>query len=88
MNEWIDDIVYTNGTLAIVIRNKFERSMRMELRSCKTLDCLWSVLLDVAYIKDLAFCCCSLNCNGWLVVDYNAERLLHIHNGRENKTSN
>jgi len=52
--------------------------MRMELRSCKTLARLCSLLMDVVYDEDKAFHCCSLDCNGWLVVDYNAERLLHI----------
>ena len=52
--------------------------MRIELRSCKTLDRLWSLPLDVVYNKDLAFRCCSLDCNEWLVADYSAGRLLHI----------
>jgi len=78
MDEWIDDIVYTNETLAVVIRNKVEKSMRMELRSSKTLDRLWSLLLDGVYNQDLAFHCCSLDCDGWLVTDCNAGRLLHI----------
>ncbi len=77
-DEWIDDIGYNNGALAVVIRNKIEQSIRMELRCCKTLDRLWSLLLDIKYNKDIPFRCCSLDCNGWLVADYNARRLLHI----------
>jgi hypothetical protein len=51
--------------------------MRMELRSCKTLDRLWSLALDIAY-KDLVYRCSSLACNEWLMADHNAGRLLHI----------
>jgi len=78
MNECIDDIVYHNETLAVVIRNKVEQTVRMELRCCKTLDCLWSLLLDVIYDVNLAFRCCSLDLHGWLVADHNTKHLLHI----------
>jgi hypothetical protein len=77
-NEFIDDIVYHNETLGLVIRNKIEKSVRMELRSCQSLDRLWSFLLDVVYNKDIPFHCCSLDCNEWLVTDISAGRLLHI----------
>ncbi len=77
-NEFIDDIVYHNETLGLVIRNKIEKSVRMELRSCQSLDRLWSCLLDVVYNKDIPFHCCSLDCNEWLVTDISAGRLLHI----------
>ncbi len=86
-DESIDDMVCNDGILALVIRNGVEQSMRMELRSCKTLDRLWSVLLDIKYDKDTAFRFCSLDCNGWLVADYNAGRLLHItRDGKMNQT--
>jgi hypothetical protein len=78
MDELIDDIVYSNGTLALVIANKVEKSMRIELRSSKTLDRLWSLLLDGVYDADRAFCCCSIDYDGWLVADPNAGRLLHV----------
>jgi hypothetical protein len=77
MDESIHDMVYNNGTLAVVLRKKAEKSIRMELRSCTTLDCLWSLTLDVV-LKEIKFRCCSLTCDEWLMADYNAGRLLHI----------
>jgi hypothetical protein len=77
MDEYIGDMVYNNKTLAVVISNKVNKSIRMELRSCTTLDCLWSLALDVPY-KDLVFHCCSLDFNEWLVAASSAGCLLHI----------
>ena len=70
MDELIHDIVYNNGTLAVVIRNRVEKSIRMELRSSTTLDRLWSLTLDIVYDKDIAFRCCSLTVmNGlWRII--------------------
>jgi hypothetical protein len=79
MDEIIDDIFYSNGTLALVIENKVEKSMRIELRSCKTLDRLWLLLFDGVYnIEDIAFRCCSIDYSGWLVADFITGRLLHV----------
>jgi hypothetical protein len=77
MDELIDAIVFNNETLAVLIRNKVEKSMRMELRSYKTLDRLWSLTLDIAY-KDFASRFGSLDCYEWLVADHSGGRLLHI----------
>ena len=77
MDEYIDDIVYNNQTLAVVISNKVQKSIRMELRSCITLDRFWSLPLDIVYIQE-RFRCCSLTCDDWLVADRNAGRLLYI----------
>jgi hypothetical protein len=77
MDELIDAIVFNNETLAALIRNNVEKSMRMELRSCKTLDRLWSLALDIVF-KDGGYRCCSLDGNEWLVADHSAGRLLHI----------
>lgn len=77
-DEMIDDIVYNNETLALVIRKEIENSVRMELRSCQTLDRLWFLPLNIMYNKDIGISCCSLGYNEWLVVDFNAKSLLHI----------
>jgi hypothetical protein len=77
MAECIDDIVYNNETLAVVISSQVKKSIRMELRSYKTLDRLWSVALNVVW-ENATFRCCSLNCDEWFVADHGAGRLLHI----------
>ena len=86
MNETISDIVYNNERLATVIRNKVETSIRVDLRCCKTLDCLWSLPLDVTYNENYAVRCCSLGYNGWLLGDYNAECFLHVTTDGKLKT--
>ncbi len=77
-DELIHDIDYSNGTLAAVIENKVRKSMRIELRSSKTLVRLWSLLLDDVYNKDMTFRCCSIDYHGWLVADLSTGRLLHV----------
>ena len=77
MDEYIGDMVYNNKRLAVVISNEVQKSIRMELRSCTMLDCLWSLPLDIVYLRG-SFRCCSLTCNGWLVEDHIVGRLLHI----------
>ena len=46
-HEYIDDISYHNGTLALVIKVSSTNTVQFDLRSSTTLDCLWSVPLDV-----------------------------------------
>ncbi len=77
-DESIDDIFSSNETLAVLISNEIEKSVRLELRSRQSLDRLWSCSLDVVYNKDVVFRCCALNSNEWLVGDINAGRLLHV----------
>jgi hypothetical protein len=50
----------------------------MELRFCTTLDCLWSLSLDIICNSKLTFHCCSLSFDEWLIADYQNSRLLHI----------
>jgi hypothetical protein len=77
MDECIVDIVYNNEALAVGIGNKVEKSVRMELRSRKTLDRLWSLALDIEF-EHIVYRCCSLGGNQWLVADRSGGRLLHI----------
>jgi hypothetical protein len=86
-DECIHDIVYNNGTLAIVIKNKIEKSMRIELRSDKTLDRIWSLSFDIVCNESKAFRCCSLNCDEWLIVHSSAGCLLHITRNGKIKTT-
>jgi len=76
--EYIQDILYNGETLGVIIQNKSERSLRIELRSADTLDCIWSLRFDTVCNENLGFRCCLLTCDEWLVVDYETERLLHI----------
>ncbi len=55
-----------------------EKSMRLELRSCEAFNRLWSLPIDAKYDETMAFRCCSINYDGWLVADYSAGHLLHI----------
>ncbi|CAF2888326.1 unnamed protein product [Rotaria sp. Silwood2] len=86
-DEMIDAIVYNNGNLALVIKNVSEKSMRIELRYAKTFDRIWTLQLAIKCGQKLAFCCCSLTCNEWLIVDYETGRLLQIAiDGKVKKT--
>jgi hypothetical protein len=86
-NEIINDIVCRNETLALMIGNGSNKSIRMELRSVETLNRIWLLLLDIACDRNLICCCCSLTCNEWLVADPEKGRLLQItEDGKIKKT--
>ncbi len=76
--ERIDNIVYSNGTLALMIGKPSEKSMRMELRSSDTFDRIWMLPLDIVCHESISNRCCSLNCNEWLLADFNARRLMQV----------
>ena len=86
-NEIIDNIVYNDGTLGAVIKNVTEKSLRFELRSVETLDCIWSLRFDTVCNQNISFRCCSLANDEWLVVDYETGRLLHITRDGNLKTT-
>ncbi len=77
-NEQIDNIIYNNGTLALLIKNPSEKSVRIELRFSATLDYLWSLPLDIKCTKKIPFHFCLLSFDEWLVADYEKCRILHI----------
>lgn len=77
-NEQIDCIVYSNETLALLITNLSDKSVRIELRFAATLDYLWALPLDIKSTKKIAFHCCVLSFDEWLVADYENCRLIHI----------
>jgi len=77
-DECIDVMIYNNNTLALVIRNIFERSIRIELRFPENFDCIWSLQLDAIKNLNQVFKCCSLMCGEWLVINPETQQLLQI----------
>ncbi|CAF2107438.1 unnamed protein product [Rotaria magnacalcarata] len=72
IDEVICDIKYSNGFLAIPIFNRHTDESRLDLRSSKTLDCIWSIHIH-------GRCrCCAVNGDQWLVIDHDDCRFLHI----------
>ncbi|CAF5004586.1 unnamed protein product [Rotaria sp. Silwood1] len=77
-DEFISDIVYNNGNLALMIVNALNRSSHIELRYAKSLTHIWSLQLDIMCSRKAAPRCCFFPCNEWLVVDYETGRLFQI----------
>ncbi|CAF0914984.1 unnamed protein product [Rotaria sordida] len=77
-DETICDTVYNSGNLALMVMNKLEKSLRIELRYGKTLLRIWLLQLDIRWIENITFRCCLLTCNEWLIVDYENGRLIQI----------
>ncbi|CAF4425977.1 unnamed protein product, partial [Rotaria sp. Silwood2] len=76
-DERIHDMVFTKGTLILVIENSLTEKIRLELRSSSKLDRLWSLQLDIGYhTKKIS--CCLLNYDQWLIIDSNTSRLFQI----------
>jgi hypothetical protein len=76
--EDITCIMYNNETLALLIRNNLDRTMKMELKSATTFDRIWSLQLDVVCNQDKTLRCCSLTNDEWLIADYETRCLMHI----------
>jgi hypothetical protein len=76
--EAILNIRYNNEKLALMVKNKSEKSLRIELRCAETLDHVWSLRLDTVFNQNKVFPCCSLTCDEWLVTDYENKCLLQI----------
>ncbi|CAF4016865.1 unnamed protein product [Rotaria sp. Silwood2] len=77
-DEWIYDIVYSNGTLALMIGEQKNKRKRMELRSSMTFDRLWLLHLDIVDPQNRSIRCCLLNDEEWLVIDRSNSRLFHV----------
>jgi hypothetical protein len=77
--EYIDDINYNNGTLALIIKVSSNNTVHLELRSSTTLDRLWKLQLDVkkSWFQQ-TIRCCSIMYDEWLVVEGNTSHLFHI----------
>lgn len=86
--ERIESVASNDEVFVLMIRDKLEKSVRIELRSRITLNRIWSLPLNIVCNQDRRFNCCSLCSNGYLVADYETERSLHItQDGKIKKTT-
>ena len=78
-HEYIDDISYNNGKLALIIKVSSNNTVHLEVRSSTTLDHLWSLQLDIkkSWFQQ-TISCCPLMYDEWLVVEGNTSHLFHI----------
>lgn len=85
-DEFINGIAYKNDSLALMIKNKLNNTLRLELRTCEKLDHIWAVSIDFICNQNIAFRFCSFGHDEWLIADYQNGYLLHInHDGRLEK---
>jgi hypothetical protein len=75
--EFIYDICYNNETLLLMIANRLHETIRMDLKSITTFQCLGSLQLDINF-QYHAFRCCVFNFDEWLVIDWYGSRFLRI----------
>jgi hypothetical protein len=85
-DERIDGMAYRSGTSAIVIKNRIEKLVRMELRSCETMDRIWSLPLNIMSSQNIPFRCCSLSYAEWLMINHEDKHLMHITKDGKLKT--
>ena len=77
-NEFIDNITYNDGTLALTISQESIEKVKIELVASTTMDRLWTLPLDLTYDAKRVYHVCLHRCNEWLVIDHQTARLLHI----------
>lgn len=77
-DECIEGLTFSNGTLALVIRNRLKQSIRIELKFAEASDCIWLLRLSTAHDFDQLFRCSSLTYGEWLVINAQARQFLHI----------
>jgi hypothetical protein len=77
-NELINHMRYNNGTLAILVTKSSAKTVHIELRTSKTFQRLWLLELNIKMVQKIAFRCCLIKEDEWLVTDHESSRLIHI----------
>ena len=86
-DEWISDMKYNNGSIALIIMKPSQKKIFIQLRNIHTLDQLWSFELDNMVLQEKAVRCCILNSEEWLVLDNEFDRLVHLTKDGKIKSS-
>jgi hypothetical protein len=76
-DEGIDDLCYKNEKFSILIFHQPTNKTRLDLRSSKTLNIIWSIELDHIEPRRTTGCC-WLNNDEWLVTDEYDFRIFYI----------
>jgi predicted secreted protein len=78
-HEYIDDIKYNNGTLALIIKVSSSNTVYLELRSSTTLERMWKIKLDInqSWFQQ-TIRCCSIKYDEWIIVEGNTSHIFHI----------
>lgn len=87
-DEWVNDMKYCNGSMALLIMNTSKNTVFIELRSSNTLDQLWSCPTDCKNLQNKAFHCCLLTNHEWLIMGPDSDHLVHITKDGKMKPSN
>jgi hypothetical protein len=84
-SEVINEMKSNEISLALIIENGFNNQSRLELRSIKSFECIWSIHLG----KGWNYRCSALNNYHWIVTDSYNHRIIQIsNNGIIQKTEN
>lgn len=83
-NEYIEHMKCSKDCLVLIILNDLTGERRFDMRSLLTFNQIWTISLSIQEKTNIVSCC-SLNENGWLIVDLAQTRLIHITNQGEIK---
>ena len=75
-SEVISDMKSNNNSLGFIIDNGFKNQSRLELRSIKSFESIWSIHVG----KGWNYRCSPLNNSEWIVTDSYNHRIIHISN--------
>ncbi|CAM4927923.1 unnamed protein product [Rotaria socialis] len=78
LTEDITSAKYYNEKLLLLTRNYTNRTVRMDLKSSITFDCIWSFQLGIICAQEKVIRCCSLMNDEWLIADFENQRLIQI----------
>ncbi|CAF1487803.1 unnamed protein product [Rotaria sp. Silwood1] len=73
-NEVISDMKSNENNLGLIINNDNNNENRLEVRSIKSFELIWSIHLD----KEWSYRCSPLNDNHWIFVDSYNNRFIQI----------
>ncbi|CAF1099470.1 unnamed protein product [Rotaria sordida] len=84
-NEMINDIKYSDNNLGIIIENGLTNQSHLEVRSMKSFECIWMIVLG----RGWGYRCSLFNHRYWITVDrYNHRCIYILNDGTLIKTEN
>ncbi|CAF4812515.1 unnamed protein product [Rotaria sp. Silwood1] len=75
-NDMINDIKYSDNNLGIIIENGLTNQSHLEIRSIKSFECMWMIVLGQGW----GYRCSLFNHRYWIVADRYNHRCIYILN--------